>query len=201
MDTCLQFPLIILVVVTFVTAFRRFLGQQPDTVGSYATQIKLMVTQIGGRDVRIDGPYAGKTHDVLEYNVIFASRSGRYYRTMCQCRPDWKGTGKLYWQHDPRGMVLDYYKHLAYDVHSEEERQALRSESGQLRESNKGKEKLITLLHSSYRNERLWGIKLSAELGVTDGIVVERIRDLAYMDAVKEVRQAAADRLAQIEQR
>ena len=60
-------------------------------------------------------------------------------------------------------------------------------------------ERLLDLLHSAYRHERLWGIRLSAEMGKNDGVVLERLRDLAHIDQVKEVRQAAAERLAEIE--
>ena len=88
---------------------------------------------------------------------------------------------------------------LEVGIQAAEQKAALKAEVGRLQDDNNGKERLLDLLHSSYRNERIWGIKLSAEFDITEGIVVERIRDIAAVDPVKAVRKAAADRLGAIE--
>jgi hypothetical protein len=161
-----------------------------------AAQIREAVAAAGGVDIRLKEHYFDLDPANLTFEVTFTTSAGLYYTTWCKANPHFD---RLFWTYSPLELVAGLHVQLAFDMKAEEQRAAQARASHRLAEQIATKERLLDLLHSAYRHERLWGIRLSAELGKNDGVVVERIRDLAYIDQVKEVRQAAAERLAQID--
>ena len=157
--------------------------------------IRESVLRAGGRDVRIER-FKGKQ---LRYRVTFASPKGRYYQTWCAYDQTAGRDHRVSWVDDLAEILADAHPELQVDVRREDQKGLLVTQSRRLVRERRGKEQLINLLHSTYRNERLWGIQLAAELDVIDGPVVDQLRILAASDPIKKVRLAATDRLNEIE--
>ena len=161
--------------------------------------IRFDVLKAGGRDVRFVGPMPADSRNGMTFGVIFAAPSGFYYQTTCEYFPGSFGTYSIDWSQELAEILTDQHPPLFVDIPKQDRLAARKAESQQLQQSNQVKETIIRLLHSAYRNERLWGIELSEELDIVDGVIAARIRDMAEMDKVKAVRNAALDRLAVID--
>ena len=169
---------------------RRELQRGPP-ISHLQDETRYAVLANGGRDVRISVVEPKAALNALSFAVTFGTPSGKYYRSRCDWHRSWTGKYQPTWAHEPEAILADQFPGLEVDVRGIDEKSALEAEAQSIQELNLGKERLMDLLSSNFRNERMWGIKLSAEMGVTDGAVFERLQEIAESDPVKAIREAA----------
>ena len=162
--------------------------------------IRTAVEDAGGTDLEIKENIRDNDIDNRTYEVTFSVGDGIFYQTWCKVG---NYGDQLYWAHSPRALAAGLYPELAFRYVGEAEPESSvtlsDSRTELLRNPNATKERLLHSLHSTFRYERIKAIELTLELGIQEGVVIERIRDMAHVDPVKDVRLKAAACIVRVE--